>query len=256
MGAYVTVNGLRTYYEVQGEGEPLLLLHGGGVTADSWYAQLAELAQHYRVYAPERRGHGRTQDLPGPITYPVMADDTAALIDELGLGRVRLVGWSDGGIVSMHLALRRPDLVAKLALIGSGTSEGLAETVVNLVDGSQESRELLTQMFQGPYAALSPDGPDHFPVVLDKLSLMWREGPQLTLDDLPKITVPTLVMQGDRDGVRVEHSAAMTRALPDAQLAVLPGTSHAVPLEKPGLVNRMLLDFLSDEQETRIFALS
>jgi pimeloyl-ACP methyl ester carboxylesterase len=85
---------------------------------------------------------------------------------------------------------------------------------------------------------------------------VWRDGPQFELESLRKITVPVLIMQGDRDGVQPEHSAAMKRTFPDAQLAVLPGTSHAVPIERPELVNRMLLDFLSDEQVTRIFALS
>ncbi|MEU2287212.1 alpha/beta hydrolase [Streptomyces sp. NPDC013178] len=256
MGSYVTVRGVRTYYEEQGEGGPLLLLHGGGVTAESWAAQVPALAEHYRTYVPERRGHGRTHDVEGPITYQVMADDMAAFIEELGLGPARVVGWSDGGVVAMHLALRHPELVSKLALIGATTSEGLTEGTQSLVDGGEESRQALTAMFFGPYAALSPDGAEHFPVVLDKLMAMWRDGPQLKLEELQNITVPALVMQGDRDGVPPEHSAAMMRAFPEAQLAVLPGTSHAVPIEKPGLVNTMLLDFLSDEQQMRVFALS
>ncbi|KMS77328.1 hypothetical protein ACM01_01490 [Streptomyces viridochromogenes] len=255
MGSYVTVRGLRTYYEEAGTGEPLLLLHGGGVTAESWSQQIAALAEHYRVLVPERRGHGRTQDLAGPVTYPDMAEDTAAFLDELGTGPVRVAGWSDGGVVGLHLALIRPESVSKLVVIGAATQEGAHGYADALYDGSEESRQILTQMFHGPYAALSPDGPDHFPVVLDKLIRLWREGPGLALDDLGRIRVPVLVMQGDRDGVPVEHSAAMARALPDAQLAVVPGTSHAVPLEKADLVNRMLLDFFSSRQDVRMFAL-
>ncbi|WP_329580452.1 alpha/beta hydrolase [Kitasatospora sp. NBC_01250] len=255
MGSYVTVRGLRTYYEVQGEGEPLLLLHGGGVTADSWYAQLPVLAQHYRVYVPERRGHGRTPDVDGPISFPLMADDTAAFIEELGLGPVRVVGWSDGGIVAIHLTLRRPDLVSRQVLIGAGvTMDGATEATLELV--SDANRDVLTQMFYGPYAALSPDGPAHFPVVLEKLMRMWQAGPLLQLEDLSEVTTPTLVMQGDHDGTTVEHSLAMTRTLPDAQLAVVPGASHALPLEKPELVNLMLLDFLREEQQMLVFPLS
>ncbi|MFJ9775879.1 alpha/beta fold hydrolase [Kitasatospora sp. NPDC101157] len=256
MGAYITVRGLRLYYEDQGQGEPVVLLHGGAVTAESWGGQLPALSEHYRVLVPERRGHGRTQDVEGPITYQLMADDMAAFIEELGIGPARVVGWSDGGIVALHLALRRPDLVSKLAVISAGTDEGITQNTQALVDGSEESIQVLTQMFFAPYEILSPDGPEHFPVVLDKLTRMWRQGPQLTLEDLPKITVPVLVMQGDRDGVEVEHSAAMARALPDSQLAVLPGTSHVAPLERPDLVNRMLLDFLTDEQQMRVFPLS
>jgi pimeloyl-ACP methyl ester carboxylesterase len=158
----------------------LLLLHGGGVTADSWPAQIAALAEHYQVFVPERRGHGRTQDVAGPISYPVMADDTAAFIEELGLGPVRVVGWSDGGIVAMHLALRRLDLVTKLALFGSGTPEGPTDHTANLVDGGEESRQALTAMFFGPYEMLSPDGPEHFPVVRGgpRWSAVVRGGPR------------------------------------------------------------------------------
>jgi pimeloyl-ACP methyl ester carboxylesterase len=101
------------------------------------------------------------------------------------------------------------------------------------------------------HAPLSPDGPDHFPVVYDKIMRMWREEPEIPLGDIARITAPTLFLQGDGDWVRVEHSALLARTVADAQLAVVPGTSHALPLEKPELVNRLLLDFLADEQVAR-----
>lgn len=113
------------------------------------------------------------------------------------------------------------------------TDEGLAE---------------LASLFRPQYEPLSPDGPEHFPVVFDKWARMWLTMPDLDLADLKALTMPVLVMQGDDDGVRIEHSVAVAKAIPDAQLAVVPGTSHALPIEKPGLVNQMLVDFLSDQQ--------
>ena len=254
MGEYVSVNGLRTYYEVQGDGDPLLLLHGGGVTADSWYAQLPALAEHYRVHAPERRGHGRTPDVEGPVTSQIMADDTLAFMEAIGTGPVYLVGWSAGGTVALRLALRRPDLVRKLVLISSGISrDGSTAADAEMLD--EANTAALAEMFRPQYEPLSPDGAEHFPVVFAKWLRMWREEPDIELAQLSALRMPVLVMQGDDDGVRVEHSAAIATALPDAQLAVLPGTSHAAPLEKPDLVNRLLLDFLADEQPVKFMPL-
>ncbi|MCX4749992.1 alpha/beta hydrolase [Kitasatospora sp. NBC_01287] len=254
MGEYLTVNGLRTYYEVAGEGDPVVLLHGGGTTADSWYGQLPALAERYRVYAPERRGHGRTHDLPGPVSSELLAEDLAALLTELGTGPVHLVGWSAGGTVALRLALRRPELVRKLVLISSGVSRD-GGTAADLELVSEANTAMLESMFRPQYEPLSPDGPEHFPVVFAKWLAMWRTEPDIGFEDLPGLTAPVLVMQGDDDGVRIEHSAAIARALPDAQLAVLPGTSHVAPLEKPELVSRLLLDFFGEERATRFMPL-
>ncbi|MFC1431765.1 alpha/beta fold hydrolase [Streptacidiphilus sp. N1-3] len=244
MGQYATVNGLRTYYETLGEGDPLVLLHGGGVTADSWYAQLPFLAQHFTVYAPERRGHGRTPDVEGPVTTDLMADDTAAFLETLGTGPAHLVGWSAGGTVALRLALRRPDLVRTLTLISTALSRD-ASTPADLALVHGPDTEALAALFRPQYEPLSPDGPAHFPVVFAKWLRMWREEPDVELSTLAGLLMPVLVMQGDHDGLRVEYSAAAVAALPDARLAVVPGTTHALPLEKPALVNQLLLDFLA-----------
>ena len=254
MGQYTTVNGLRTYYEMHGEGDPLVLLHGGGVTADSWFAQIPALAEQFRVYAPERRGHGRTPDVEGPVTTDIMADDTVAFLETLGTGPVHLVGWSAGGTVALRLALRRPDLVRKLVLIGTGLRRD-ASTPADLALVHGSDTDGLAAMFRPQYEPLSPDGPEHFPVVFAKWLRMWREEPDIELSALAGLPMPTLVMQGDDDGVRVEHSAAVATALPDAQLAVVPGTTHALPLEKPALVNQLLLDFLAEDRTPKYFPL-
>lgn len=251
MGEYIDAGGLRTYYEVHGDGEPVVLLHGGLGTAESWGQQVGELARHYRVYVPERRGHGRTADVPGPITYAAMAEDTAAWLDAMALRGAHLIGWSDGGAVAALVAIARPELVGKLVVIGQYLSlDGeWASSRAALDDLAEDAGT--RAMFEGLHAPLSPDGPDHFPVVYDKIMRMWREEPEIPLGDIARITAPTLFLQGDGDWVRVEHSALLARTVADAQLAVVPGTSHALPLEKPELVNRLLLDFLADEQVAR-----
>jgi pimeloyl-ACP methyl ester carboxylesterase len=184
-----------------------------------------------------------------------MAADTAAFLDTLHTGPAHVVGWSDGATVALHLALSRPDLVRRLVLIGAAvTREGITPAAEALTWGPRAEHEL-TAMMRPQYEPLSPDGPDHFPVVLGKLLTMWRTQAEIGIAALGGVTAPTLVMIGDDDGVRVEHAAAMARALPDAQLAVVPGTSHAVPLEKPALVTQLLVDVLGDEAPRKLMPL-
>jgi pimeloyl-ACP methyl ester carboxylesterase len=252
-GDYIDVDGVRTYYEVTGTGEPLILLHGGLCPAESWDAQTAALAEQYRVYVPERYGHGRTRDIDGPITYENMAQHTIALIEALGIESAHLAGWSDGALVGVLVALRRPELVRKLVYIDQYvTLEDAPPGLLPFLDGM--SVETAPPPFVEMYRAFSPDGPDHFPVVLDKLRTLWTTATGVTLADLERVAAPTLVLAGDDGGMTLEHLSAVGRTLPDAQLAVVPGTSHGLVMEKPDVVNRLILDFLADAQAPKLFS--
>src|SRR5262245_27645137 len=123
-GDYVDIGRIHCYYEVSGSGDPLVLLHGGMCTAETFDGQTPALAEHYRVYLPERRAHGRTSDVPGPITYEIMAQDTIAFIEAVGIERAHLVGWSDGALVGLLVALWRPELVGKLVLMAQSINWG------------------------------------------------------------------------------------------------------------------------------------
>lgn len=244
-GGYVDAGGVRTYYEVRGSGEPLILLHGGFATIETWRGQAPVFAERYRVYLPERRGHGRTADVEGPMGFGLMARDTIAFMEALAIGPAHIVGWSDGGYVAMELALARPDLVRRLVLVGTAANaEGYtAET--------REGNEHLTPDSLAPfvrkaYDRLSPDGPEHFPIVFEKLAKVWRTEPHHALADLQALTMPTLLLVGDHDDLTVEHAAAMLHAIPHAELAVIPGASHFLLFEKTDLANRLILDFLAE----------
>lgn len=247
---YIDAAGVPTYYEADGTGGPMVLLHGGFATVATFSGFAPLFADRYRVISPERRGHGRMPDLPGPITYEIMAEDTIAFIDALGIGPVDLVGWSDGGNIAIITGIRRPDLIRKLVVIG---------TAVNSAGGTPFAQamtehmtvEHLPPMLIDTYAALSPDGRDHFPVVFDKLSRAIIDT-TTQLSDLVRISAPTLIMAGDDDLVSIGHLEAMRDTIPNAQLAVIPGTSHGLPLEKPELAARLILDFLADEQTPKI----
>ena len=190
-GKYVDAGGVHTYYEVTGTGEPLVLLHGGFCPAETWDAQTPALAENFQVYVPERRGHGRTPDVEGPITYENMARDTIAFMEAVGVSSAHLVGWSDGANVGLLVALERPDLVRKLVFMGSVVNhEGYRrEWDPALVDLSLEA---MPPMFEQMYAAVSPDGPDHFGVIFDKLKSTWQAEPSMQLDELSRVAAPTL----------------------------------------------------------------
>ncbi len=245
-GEYVDAGGVRTYYELAGDGDPLILLHGGMCTVETLDAQTPALARRYRVYVPERRGHGRTADLDGPITYEVMAADTIAFMEAVGSGRAHLVGYSDGALVALLVALQRPELVDRLVLIGQYVNFEYLRPELEAMMGALTA-DVLPPMLRELYAAASPDGPEHFEVVFDKLAAVWRSDPGIAFARLADVQAPTLVLLGDRDAISLEHAAAMQRALPVAQLGVVPGATHALPMEKPELTNRLMLDFLAAE---------
>jgi pimeloyl-ACP methyl ester carboxylesterase len=245
--SYLDANGVRTYYEEHGAGDLLLLLHGGLSNADDMGMQTPALAERYRVILPERRAHGRTADVDGPITYDLMADDTIALMEALGTGPAHLVGWSDGGNVALLVAIKRPDLVRKVVAMGSNFSgDGYEESFRTL---AQPDSPLVTTM-RDEWVKRAPDGAEHFPVVFERMMDCWFEDYDIPGDQLARIAVPTLIMVGDDDIIRFEHTLDLYEMVPDAHLAVIPGASHLAPIEKPELVNLLILDFLAAEGPT------
>ncbi len=239
--ARIDLGGVDTWYEERGEGEPLVLLHPGGADARAWGPSTGRFAERFRVFTPERRGQGRTPDVDGPITYELMVDDTVAFLEQVVGGPAHLAGHSAGANVALLTALRRPDLVRRLAVIsGVFHRDGWIPAAI---DPDAEPHEALGR----GYAELSPDGAEHFPVVAAKLRRMDFAEPTLAAADVGGITARTLVMLGDDDEVTLDHAAAMYLALPEAELAVVPGTSHGLLHEKPDLCNRLLLDFLTTE---------
>jgi pimeloyl-ACP methyl ester carboxylesterase len=240
MSDYVDVGGIRMWYDERGKGEPLVLLHpgGAGVDARAWGPNLPALAEQFSVLTPEQRAHGRTPDVDGPITFELMAADTIAFLEAIVGGPAHLVGCSDGAIVALLVALQRPDLIRKLVFVaGVFHRDGWAPGVV---DPDNAPPEFLERF----YGELSPDGPEHYSVVVAKLAKMHIEGPTLTVADLNQIASRTLVMIGDDDEVRLEHAIELYRSLPDSELAIIPGTSHGLLVEKPTLCNRLIIDFL------------
>jgi pimeloyl-ACP methyl ester carboxylesterase len=239
--ATVELTGVSTWYDERGQGDPCVLLHPGGAGVDSRALASTQdaLSPVFRVYTPERRAHGRTPDVDGPISYDLMAQDTIAFIDSVVGQPVYLLGYSDGGVVALIVARRRPDLVRRLVFVaGVFHRDGWEEGVLG-----GEPPEFLKQS----YGEISPDGIGHYDVIVAKLAAMHAREPALTRGDLREIRPRTLVMIGDDDEVRLEHAVEMYRSLPDAELAVVPGTSHGLLAEKPGLCHLIITEFLTKD---------
>jgi pimeloyl-ACP methyl ester carboxylesterase len=242
MGSYVQLGEVRTWYEEDGSGEPLVLLHPGGADSRAFEGNLPGLAEHFRVFRPDRRGHGRTPDVAGPITYEQMAQDTIAFLEQVVGGPAYLVGHSDGAPVALLVALRRPDLARRL-VFASGVfhHDGWAPGAIDL-------DEETTAFFTEYHGAVSPDGPEHFEVLAEKLYRMHSQEPTLTVADLAGYPGPTLVMVGDDDDeIPMEHTLALRQGLPRSQLAVVPGTAHGLLADKPELCNRLIIEFLTED---------
>ncbi|QNE18051.1 alpha/beta hydrolase [Kribbella qitaiheensis] len=242
MGEYVQLGAVKTWYDEQGEGEPLVLMHGGLVDARFFAANAPALAEKFHVYTPERRGHGHTPDVEGPINYQLMADDTIAFLETVVGQPADLVGHSDGAFTAMLVAMQRPELVKRLVLISGGFNKSGQAGPEMEWDVDQIAQ------FLGPaYGEVSPDGEEHFKVVATKIGEMAAKEPNLEASQLAAVTARTLVMFSDDDLVTLRHSVQMYDAIPTAEFAVVPGTSHFLTQEKPDLVNRIVLDFLTKD---------
>jgi pimeloyl-ACP methyl ester carboxylesterase len=236
---YAPVNGLSMYYELHGEGPPLLLLHGAYMTIDLMGQIVPGLAESRQVIAVELQGHGRTADIDRPLTYEQMADDAAALLGHLGVGPADIVGYSLGGGVALQLAIRHAAVVRKMVVASASyTSDGVHSAALEMFPS------ISVEMFAGSpmeesYLRLAPN-PRDFPKLVDKLKQLDTTPFSWSPDDIRGIVAPTLIIVGDSDAIRLEHAVELfgllgggvmgdLTGLPKSQLAVLPATTHFMP---------------------------
>ena len=239
---YVDTNGVSAYYDVTGTGAPVVFLHGGFCSAEVM-RELSEQLSGYAVYAPERAAHGRTADRPGPFHYDNGVADTVAVMDAVGLESAHIVGFSDGADIGMLLALAHPERVLSLVHI-SGNLRPDADVYRAEEDQAGTMPREQLDLVAREYAELSPDGPEHADDVEKRILLMWQTEPNIEPESLSALRMPVLVMAGDTDMMRLEHTALIHRSIPGSQLAIVPGTSHMLVREKPVLVGAILQDFL------------
>ena len=242
---YAGVNGLRMYYEVHGGGgHPLVLVHGGGSTIETTFGTvLAGLARTRQVIAVETQGHGHTADIDRPLSFAQDADDVAALLGRLGIGRADVFGYSNGANVALEMGIRHPERVRRLVVASTvirsdGLAPGVRESFFAPVDPARMPPEL-----REAYLRTAPR-PQDLPTLAQKLMVRMRGFTDAEPETVRSIRAPTLVLAGDRDVVRAEHAVEMFRLLPHAQLAILPGTDHMQIVQRGELLLSLVTPFL------------
>ena len=255
---YAPVNGLAMYYEVHGAGRPLVLLHGAfSAIPTSFGALLPGLAATRQVIGTELQAHGRTADIDRPLRVEHLADDVAGLLDHLEIAEADVFGYSTGAAVAIHLAIRHPTRVRKLVLTSIAINKGGFHP--GFVDNMSEMQPemLYGSTFHDEYLELAPD-PDHFPVMFDKKQDMDRHVRDFTADEIRDITAPALIIAGDSDIFRLEHTVEIFRlfgggvagdivGLPDSQLAVIPGATHVTVVHQVDQLLAAIPRFLDAE---------
>jgi pimeloyl-ACP methyl ester carboxylesterase len=254
-GKYADVNGLKMYYEVHGQGEPIVVLHGGFMNIPSMGPLLGALAQSRQVIAVELEGHGRTADLDRPLSYEQMAADVGGLIRKLGLKQADVLGFSMGGATALRLAIDHPDLVRRLIVISAGyNKESFYPSIVAQWPGMSPDGFKGTPMEQA-YQQLAPD-PKHWPLFVAKMKALMLSFKGWPESDVKAVKAPTLLVIADADLIRPEHTLEMFHLLggalphggmgplPKSQLAVLPGTTHFNIVDRLDLLMPAVASFL------------
>ena len=239
MSEYIKVDGHDLYcYEWENEGEAVVLLHGGLSQTAHWAANIVPDLEDYHVFAYDRSSHGFTAYREESINFQYQVREAIAYLETVVKEPAHIIGWSDGGIIGLFVAIQRPDLVKSLVSIAANFH----------FKGTVDSFEMgpISDEDRAEYAIYSPDSPETLDLIHSRFHTMWKSEPDIPVSELEKIQCPVLVMAGDDDVIRHSHTIELFESLPLGQLAIVPGTSHILPKEKPGIVNLLITEFLED----------
>lgn len=241
-GQRVSINDVSIYYETYGAGPPVLVLHGGLGSIEGMSYQIMKLAESHLVVAADTRGHGRSTPSSAPMSYTLIADDMLKLLDRLRIPQADVVGWSDGGIVALDLAIHHPGHVRRLVAISANfDTDGL------VANPGTSSEVPASEIPSAPlrYKLLAPD-PTQWPVLYRNVVTMWRTQPHYTLEQLSHIKAPALIMAGQFDVIKREHTDQLAKSIPDSKEIIVQGSTHAVLHEKSSVVNDYIERFLEE----------
>ncbi|WP_427022992.1 alpha/beta fold hydrolase [Aureimonas ureilytica] len=231
---FASVNGIEMFFRVYGHGSPILLIHGGLSDSRVWRAQIAALSADHMIILADSRGQGRSTRTEEPITYDLMSADYLELLDRLGIEKTDLVGWSDGGIIGLDLAINHPERLSRIFIqAANATPAGVKH--------------------YDPKTAVVPEL-KHYDNVADEIEALWANEPNFSDQELASIRVPTEIVIGDHDeAISRRHTEYLARTIPGARLVVLPDVGHSAPLEDPEGYAEAVLSFL-DKSDTELAA--
>jgi len=232
VGKYLDVNGINIYYEIYGQGEPLLMIHGNGGAINNFINQIPYFSKSYRVIAVDSRAQGRSVDLQDSLSFEMMADDFSTLLDSLDIDSCYVLGWSDGGINGLLLAIRHPEKVKKLAITGANLWPDSTAISAADYEWGLNYYDTLGKMTQTPDV-----------IHTRKLVKLDTFEPHITLEQLRQIKCPTLVIGGDHDIILTEHTMLIAKSIPGAYLWILPNSSHGTLIDHKTLFNNVVNDF-------------
>lgn len=240
---HAEINGIEMYFAVYGSGDPVLLIHGSPGNADIWASQVATLSKTHKVIVADSRGHGRSTRDGKPFGYDLMASDYLALLDYLKIDKTALVGWSDGGIIGLDIAMSHPDRLTKLYVQAANISiDGVDPGVM-----TNKTFAAFIERAGEDYARLSKT-PSEYDDFLAQIGDMWASQPDWTEEQLARITVPTAIVAGDHDeAIKREHTEYIASLIPGAKLIILPNASHFAMLQDPDGYSQSVLDFIDAE---------
>lgn len=229
-GKYVDINGVKLYYEVYGEGEPILMIHGNGGSFSCFENQVVEFSKHFKVVLVDCRGRGNSSYQKGvELTFELQVEDINLFLDKLNIKKTNILGWSDGGIIGLLLAIKHPETVNKLVASGANI----------FPDGALHQEEL--KKWTTDLENNNKNHENDLAIDLNNLDINY---PNLKYSDLNVIKSKTLIIAGDHDEIKSEHTLKIYESIPDAQLAILPNSTHSALIENSTLFNEIVLRFL------------
>ncbi|MNQ22807.1 AB hydrolase superfamily protein YdjP [compost metagenome] len=239
VGKFVELNGAKIYYEEYGKGEPLLLIHGNNGSIESMGNQIDYFKSKYRVIALDSRGHGKSELKTDSLTFVQMTKDTEALVNHLKLDSISIIGWSDGGIVGLQMGISGKSKIKKIVAMGANLRPDSTAIYSWAVKGLQNERKLFSTKIK------EKDTSENWNL-LKQISGLLADQPNIVAKDLSKIKAKVLVIAGDRDVIRNEHTVEIFENIPKGQLCIMPGETHFAPASSPEVFNAIANKFLSE----------
>lgn len=235
-GKFYDIRGMKMYAEVYGEGQPLLIIHGNGGSINNFIYQVPFFSEKYKVIIADSRAQGKSIDTRDSLTYEMMADDYAALLNEMKIDSAFVIGWSDGGINGLLLSIRHPEKVKKLAITGA-----------NIVPDTTSVPQSIWNMVTPTYTMLkNKKNRNEQENAAYKLYRLLVEQPHIPLADLQKINCPTLVIGGDHDVIKEEHTFLIYKNIPNSYLWILPASGHSTPIVYKDDFNKVVDRFFTN----------